>query len=587
MASPRATLRLRQLLPAALLLGIFGLALAIASGARLAPADFTFNNGAEPASLDPQIVSGVPEGRILRAIFEGLTVQHPETLEPLPGVAESWELSEDGRVWTFHIREGAHWSNGDEITAWDFDYSWRRCLTPKTGALYAYQLWYIEGAEAYTSEVDENGDPLSSWESVGVKVLDRHTLQVTLNEPVHYFLHLLAFYTYFPVNRRNIEEAQERWPETWPIEWLRPENIVTNGPYRIAERRINDRIRMVKSETYWDRDNVAMRTIDALAIEQLGTGLNVYLTGGHSWVDKVPTNLVPELRKREDFDPAPYFGSYYYRVNTQREPFGDVRVRRALSLTIPRRDICEKITKAGEIPAYALVPPLIEGYTNAECEREDTHKARQLLAEAGFGPNGKPFPTFEIHYNTQEMHRDIAEVIANAWQRELGLDVKLLNQEWKVYLDTQTTIAYDVSRSAWIGDYPDPMTFLDLMLTDGENNRTGWRDPRYDELIKKAQLAVGVEDRMRYFHEAEAIMMEQVPILPIYYYVTRNIVNPRLGGFHPNFLDTHFPKFWYWMDDEELEARRRTLAPGKKLIDAPGPRQGLYSPARMRERRGS
>lgn len=700
--------RLRQTLALALLAlsGVIGLALS--SGARLEPADMTFNNGAEVSTLDPATVSGVPEGRIIQALFEGLCVKDPHTLEPLPGMAESWDISEDGRTYTFHIRQGAVWSNGDPITAGDFEFSWRRMLHPMTAAEYAYQLWYIRGAKQYTLLDDEleylevpgggfwlkelgagrvrvglsgpaceptlaatelrlsaepgqalsAGEPLfrsstaplalpfpvkvsstndelsettagifqdpcgSQWlaelevdpaaleslrasgellsgaqyrrevveeEHLGLHATDEHTFTVELSSPTPYFLDICAFYPVFPVNRRNLEEAQARWPSDWELKWLRPENLVTNGPFEIEFRRINDRIRMRKSESYWDAENVALKTIDALAIDHLGTSLNLYLTGELDWIDRPITNVIPRLMPREDFEPAAYLGSYFYRFNVQRPPFDDPRVRRALALAVDRKALVEKITKAGEQVAFGYCPPGMGEYplvemAHAASYAEDLEEARRLLAEAGFGEGGAELPTFEIHYNTDQTHKDIAEVVASDWKRHLGLNVKLLNQEWKVYLDSQKTLSFEVSRSAWIGDYPDPNTFLDMFVTGGENNRTGWSNTRYDELIALAAIETDAQQRDARFAEAEAILLEELPILPLYYYVSRNLVNPRLGGFHANVQDDHFPKFWYWMSDEELAAKRAAQPADWVLVPAPGPREGRYSPAAQEAR---
>ena len=575
---------LRQTASFLLLAGVFAAALAIASRARLERSDFVFNNGTEVTTLDPATVTGVPEGRIIRALFEGLVIKHPRTLEPVPGMAESWEISSDGLVYTFRLRHGARWSNGDPVTSADFLYAFERFLDPDTAAEYAYQLWYVKGARAFTQDVGPDGHSTHSFDTVAITAPDEHTLRIELEAPTPFFMDLVGFYPLFPVNRRNIEEAKQRWPDQWRIQWLRPENIVTNGPYKVAYRRVNDRIRLVKNHDYWDADNVAFETIDALAVEQYTTMLNMYLTGECGWVDRIATNAVPRMLQREDFNPTPYLGSYFYRVNTTKEPMNDVRVRKALSLTIPRQKICDKIMKAGQVPAYALVPPGIEGYSAAECQREDTELAKQLLDRAGFGPSGKPFPTIEIHYNTSEAHRDIALVIADVWQRELGISAKLLNQEWKVYLDTQKTLGFDVSRSAWIGDYPDPNTFLDMFVTGGENNKTGWGDPVYDRLVADAAKELDPRKRMQLLHDAEAILVDELPILPIYFYVTQDVVSPRLGGWYNNIQDEHFTKFWYWMDDEELAQKRAGYPEGVEIVEEFGPREGLYSPAALRAR---
>ncbi|MFT7668476.1 MAG: oligopeptide transport system substrate-binding protein [Planctomycetota bacterium] len=698
---------------------MFAVALAISSSARLEPADFTFNNGAEVSTLDPATVSGVPEGRIVRALFEGLCVKDPKTLEPLPGMAESWEISEDRKTYTFKIREGATWTDGKPVTAYDFEYSWRRMLNPLTAAEYAYQLWYIQGAKQYTlmdddleyfsdifkpfwikdlgkgrlrvgvsgfvlesfykgmklefqpplgadlkandaliSTVSIEGaatlrglpfdctiesinpelanqvdlvlkDPCGSqWlaevqlkdlealtemredsilisgerfrtEHVEKRLLGLHAkdtthFEVTLNAPTPYFLDICAFYPVFPVSRANIELAQEKWPADWELKWLRPENLVTNGPYKVLFRRVNDRIRLTKNESYWDADNVAFDTIDALAIDHLGTSLNLYLMGEIDWIDRPITNVIPRLMPREDFNPTAYLGSYFYRINTNEPPFDDKRVRRALALTIDREAIVLNITKAGEQIAYGFVPPGMGDYPIVEMKHstdgadyaanfaKDVEEARALLVEAGFGEGGKDFPTFEIHYNTDQTHKDIAEVIADSWKKHLGLNVKLLNQEWKVYLDAQKSLDFSVTRSAWIGDYPDPNTFMDMFVTGGENNRTGWGNLRYDELIGQAAAESDPVKRLEQFAEAEAILMDELAILPIYYYVTRNLVNPRLGGFHSNIQDEHFSKFWYWMDDQELADRRAEQPASWVEIDAEGPNAGKYSPNQKR-----
>ncbi len=707
---------MRQGVAAVVLIGLFGLLLGVTGSAQLERADFVMNNGAEIATLDPAVVSGVPEGRVMYALYEGLTVKHPETLAPLPGMAESWELSADGLTYTFHIRADARWSNGDPLTAHDFEWSWRRLLTPELAAEYAYQLWYVRGARQYTLLPDDRwyGDMLNGfwvkelgdgrarvglhgfllerghspddsirlglgpgdlfeldahdpfvfiqtegreghqhihltgtvvavnpelpatvgelledpyerhwilevelaegaieqareadrlfsaevarddifWPHVGVRARDDRTLVVELASPTPFFIDLVSFYPTFPVHRPTIEWARENFPDTWQIEWVRPENIVTNGPYVIRERRINDRIRLVKSPVYWDADAVAMQTIDILAVEHYGTMLNLYLSGEVDWIDRCATNLVPRLLPREDFNPRAYLGTYFYRVNTTRPPLDDARVRRALALSIDRRAICEKIMKKGEEASWSLCPGGLPGYERPELLHapvapsmsdydrafsQDCAEAAELLRAAGYGPGGKAFPTIEIHYNTSEAHRDVAEVIADGWKRLLGINAKLLNQEWKVYLDTQNTLDYDVSRSAWIGDYADPNTFVDLFITGGENNRTGWGDPRYDQLVQAAAREADAARRLELLAEAEAILLEALPILPIYSYVTQNLVNPRLGGFFENVQDDHFPRFFYWMDDEELAARRAAQPPEWELVPAPGPARGLYA----------
>ncbi|MFN0057316.1 MAG: peptide ABC transporter substrate-binding protein [Planctomycetota bacterium] len=582
--------RSRQLAGAALLLMLFTLTLGILGSAGEAPADFVFNNGAEIQSLDPATITGIPEGRVLRAIFEGLVVMHPRTLEPVPGVAESWQVSDDRKTYTFRIRANARWSNGDPVTAQDFIYSWERLLNPATAAEYAYQLWYVRGARAYTHSAP---DALPPFDSVGLRALDDSTLEIELEQPTPFFLDLLSFYALFPIHPASHANARERFGDGWEYQWLKPEHLVTNGPFRIVERRVNDRIRLLRNDRYWDVDNVALRSIDVLAVDSYSTGLNLYLTGQADWIDRVPMMHAARLMQREDFKPRTYLGSYFFRLNVTRGPLRDPRVRRALSLTVPRQEICDKITQCGQTPIYGLVPPGISAYQSAATppasEESARLEAQSLLAAAGFGPGGTPFPTIEIHYNHSEAHRDIAEVIGTAWRRHLGVRVKFLNQEWKVYLDTQSSLDYDISRSAWIGDYVDPNSFLDLFVTGGENNKTGWGDPEYDALLRRAALELAPTRRMELLQQAERLLLEAMPIIPVFTYASQNLVSPRLGGFHENILDVHFPKFWYWMDDAELTAVRAaypSAAPGESFqhVRATGPARGLYSLAAQRLR---
>ncbi len=585
----------RALLGAALALGLLlAFVRALGSG-TLERADFAFNNGAEVTSLDPATITGVPEGRVIRALFEGLCVKHPRTLEPLPGAAESWEVAPDGLRYVFRIRAGAQWTNGDPLTAHDFAFSFERLLDPRTAAEFAYLLWCVRGARAFSSEVDARGEPLHSFASVGIAAPDERTLVIELEQPVPYFLHLVSFYCLFPVNRRNLEQAQREFPASWRIEWLRPERIVTNGPFRIAERRVNDRIRLVKNELYWDRENVALRSIDAYAIEHIGTALNLYLTGELDHLERLPPAALPQLAGREDFQPVPYLGTYFFRVNTQRPPLDDARVRRALALAIDRAEICRGIASAGEFPHEALVPAGMPGYRSPRMRRarladeraafaRDCDEARALLAEAGYAPGSPRLRTLELHYNSDSLHRDIAEFVASTWKRELGLDTLQLNQEWKVYLDSQTNLEYDVSRASWIGDYPDPNNFLEVFVTGGENNKTGWSNAQYDAWLAQAAAERDPAARLELLARAEEVLLEELPILPVFNYVTKNLVAPRLGGFEENLQDEHFPKFLYWMDDEELAQRRARLPSGTRLVDPHGPRAGLYAPAAARAR---
>lgn len=587
-------------------------------GSRLPPADFTFFNESEIESVDPAIITGVPDGRIAWAIYEGLMRPRAEDNLAEPGAAERWDLSEDGRTYTFHLRDTARWSNGDPVTAHDFHYSFRRLLDPMMASEYAYQAWYIVNAKRYTigasgigpgdpvevelnpprdapntvrgkvlrgelvriegenDEVAASGrnrvfvvaiddrerrfksagdndalpdgiEPcrqvLLDFREVGIRVIDDRTLEIRLDNPTPYFLDLLAFYPLSPVHQGCLEKYGK------PA-WKQPENIVTNGAFRLAERRIRDRIRLVKSATYWDRENVRLNVVDALSIDDRTTGLNLYLTGKCDWTTQPPPNVIREMLEqsppRNDLNPFPQLTTYFYLLNTTRRPLNDVRIRKALSLAVDREEITRVATAAGEKPALSLVPPNMPGYTQQTCPPRNPDEARRLLAEAGY-PRGLGFPKLEIHYNTDQVHQSIAEMVRKQWQRELGITVTLRNEEFATALETQNRLDFMISRRAWGGDYLDPNTFLDLYVSGGENNNTGFSNAEYDKLIADAAREPDAEKRMRMLERAERILMDEMPIIPIYFYVSRNLVKPYVRGWYNNLQDSH-PLNAIWID---------------------------------------
>ena len=624
-------MNLRNLLQLLLVVAIPVVGLAwLLSASRLAPADFTFNNSTEIKTVDPALVSGQPEGRVISALYEGLVRLTPQDRLPVtggpkewPGVAERWELSEDGRTYTFYLREEAKWSNGDPVTAEDYRYSMRRFLSPITATEYAKQGWYLKNGKKYNAagaylesgnlvEVELNlkpndhetrtgelvkgtllrkvpetmpddqqerdkiqqrfyidvggqeqcyvignprrGDEIPEgasacrmvtldFDEVGIRVVDAHTLVTELENPTPFWLQLLGFYPLFPVHRGCLEAHGAP-------DWTRPENIVTNGPYRIGFRRPRDRIRLVKSESYWNRDNVALETIDALSVEKTTTALNMYLLGDIDWVEEPPPNLIREFMNhdppRDDFNPAPQYGTYFYKMNVERGALGDKRVRQALSLALDRVDIVRTAARGPQQPAFHLVPPGTPNYTSPQCPQPDPERARQLLAEAGY-PGGRGFQSLEILYNTHEQHKAVAELVRKQWQRELGITVTLRNEAWPAYQDRLRMIRYDVGRQAWIGDYIDPNTFLDLFVSDNENNQTNWADDHYDELIAAAERESDQEKRLAILREAEEMLMDEMPLVPIYFYYSRNLVRPHVRGFYNNLQDTH-PLHALWID---------------------------------------
>lgn len=505
-------------------------------------------NGTEPQGLDPHVVTGVPESRILRALFEGLAVKNPYTLESEPGVAERWEYSEDGLVLTFYINPAARWSNGDAVTAHDYVWSWQRALNPNMGNLYAYMLFPMVNAEAYTTGKLEDPDDL------GVKALDDLTLQVTLNEPTPYFLQLMDHYSTYAVHRPTLEKfgkATDRFTK-----WTRAKNIVSNGPFRLTEWLLNRRIVVEKNETYWDADKVKLNGIVFYPTENIVSEERMYRAGQLHLTNDTPLEKIPVYREMENtpFMQAPYLGTYYYMLNTQRAPMDDVRVRKALSMSVDREKLTRTVLQGLVLPAYAITPPGTLGYQPPKLFDYDVEKAKALLAEAGY-PNGEGWPGMELTYNTSESHRKIAVAIQQMWKDALNIEVTLANQEWKVYLDSLAQMEYQVARRGWIGDYVDPNNFLDMFLTGGGNNKTGYADPIYDELIlTKAPKAKSKQERFALFYEAETMLMEEMPIIPIYTYSIKRLVDPAVKGLPTNLMDSfNFKYVWLQAENNTKE----------------------------------
>lgn len=491
-------------------------------------ADLVFINGAEPETLDPGIITGQPEGRVVNALFEGLCAYDAEG-RAVPGVAESWEISPDGRLYTFHIRPDAKWSDGRSLVAGDFVSSWKRTLTPATGAQYNYMLFPIKNAGAYAE------GKITDFGEVGVKAPDPRTLLVELENPTPYFLELCAFPTLQPVRVDLIERVGD--------DWVKPGHILGNGAYVLESWRINDKIRVKKNPYYWNRDKVSLETVDILPISDANVAFNYYASGLADLVmDKglAPPALLDELRTKPWFHSAPFLGIYFLRYNCERGPFKEERVRRAFSLAVDKKRIVEKITRAGELPAPGFVPPGIPNYEGTAGLPFDPSAAKKLLAEAGF-PEGRGFPLVNYLYSKSELNEAIAVELQSMWRDTLGVHVNLVRQEWKVYLNSLSLLDYDIARSSWVGDYPDPNTFLDMFLSGGGNNRTGWSSPDYDRLINNASREVNPGKRFEILRQAEDLLVQQaVPIAPIYYYVGIQLYDPaKLGGVRANVLDEH------------------------------------------------
>ncbi len=505
-----------------------------------------YGNGAEPQGLDPHVVTGVPENHLIRALFEGLAVKNPITLEPEPGVAERWTFNDDRSVITFYLNPNAKWSNGEQVTADDFVWSWNRALHPETGNLYAYMLYPVKNAEAYAK------GEVSEFSEVGVKALDETTLRVTLNAPTPYFIQLMDHYSTFAVHPETLLKFGKMTDRFTP--WTRVGNIVSNGAFVLEDWALNRHIKMIKNQEYWDKDNVSLNgvvfypTENEVSEERMFRVEQLHRTEGVP-LDKVPVyRAIPESPYMQD----PYLGTYYYLVNIDRPPVDDVRVRQALSMSLDREQLARTVMQEVVIPAYSITPPGTLGYQPPKLFDFDPEKARQLLAEAGY-PNGEGWPGLDIIYNTNEAHRKIAVAVQQMWKKYLNVDITISNQEWKVYLNAVSQRDFQVARRGWIGDYVDPNNFLDLFITDGGNNNTGFANDYYDEMILQlAPRAPTEEERFAIFHEAETLLMQQMPIIPIYTYATRHLVHPSVEGMYPNLMDS-------------LNLKYVKLVPGRKL----------------------
>jgi oligopeptide transport system substrate-binding protein len=426
------------------------------------------------------------------------------------------------------LRPNARWSNGQPITAQDVVASWERVLMPKTGSVNSYQLFVIEGAEEFAAGKSSN------FSKIGLQILDEKTLKITLRHPTPYFLDLCALPVFSVVPTKVMEQVGD--------DWTKPKFIMTSGPYMLVDWRINDRIRLQRNPFYWDSKQVALATIDLLPMTQANTAYNFYASGEADMIfgKLLPPALIEELRKRNDFHSACFLGTEFLRFNCVQKPFCDLRVRQAFALCVDQDRLTKKIARSGEVAAYSFVPPGIPNYKSPHVTQYNPEKARQLLAEAGY-PGGKGFPLVNYLYNEGALTEGMAVELQSVWKKELGVSVLLARQEWKVYLSSLNMLDYGIGRSNWVGDYPDPNTFLDLFTTASGNNRTGWKSPAYDHLIQQAATIFDPQKRFDLFQQAERFLIQdQAVIVPLFYQAGVQIYDPkRWGGIEENVLDTH------------------------------------------------
>ena len=496
-------------------------------------------NGTEIQTLDPHRNEDVSGSNVLRDLYEGLVNEAPNG-DPEPGAAASWTVSEDGKTYVFALRRNARWSNGDPVTADDFVYSFRRSADPKTLSAYSFILSPIEDA-------DEIAAGRLPPERIGVRALDDYTLEIRLANATPYFLGLLAHSTTYPVHRASVEK--------YGAKFTRPGNLVGNGAFRLDEWVVQSHIKLVRNPYYWDDAHTTLQEVYFYPTENVPAELQRYRANDLDYTYDISTAQLRWIKQHipNELFVEPYLGSYYYGFNTTKPPFKDnPKLRRALSLAIDREVIVEQILGAGQLPAYGWVPPVHHYEPQQMVEASWTHEqrdaeARRLYAEAGYSAEN-PLRT-EIMFNTNEDHRRIAVAIATMWKRVLGVEATISNQEWKVFIDTRTQkAATQVFRGSWIGDYDDAFTFAELMRSTSGQNDQGYDNTEYDRLLDAAQAELDLDARAKLLERAERVLLADMPIIPLYFYVSKHMIKPWVQGRQSNIMDHDLHKRFYVLE---------------------------------------
>ncbi|MBF9000834.1 ABC transporter substrate-binding protein [Vibrio nitrifigilis] len=499
------------------------LAADVPAGTKLAKVqELVRGNGAEVASIDPAKIEGVPGSAVARDLYEGL-VTEDDYGNIVPGVAKSWE-TKDNKTFVFHLRHDAKWSNGAPVTAHDFVYSWKRAVDPVTASPYS---WYIEMTTMKNAAAIIAGKKDKS--TLGVKALDDYTLQVSLTESVPYFVKMMAHTTMEPVYKKAVEK--------WGEEWTKPEHFVGNGAFTLSKWVVNERMVLVRNKNYWDNKHTVLNKVTFLPIENQVAEMNRFLSGELDFTDDVPLEQYRRLKKEhpQELKVVGNLATYYYGFNTQKKPFDNANVRKALSYAIDRNIISNIILGQGQKPAYTLTPEITAGFhpklpAYAKwTQKERVEKAKELLKKAGFDAN-HPL-SFTLLYNTNENHKKIATAIQSMWKKSLGVHVELENQEWKTFLDTRRDGNYDVTRAGWNGDYNEASTFLSLMQSNNASNDQRYKSKEYDATMAKALTTTSEEERSKLYTKAEEILAKDMPIAPIYQYVKTRLVSTHVGGY--------------------------------------------------------
>lgn len=529
---------------------VLGLTLVAASGcgrretpvqAGIRTGTLYLGNGQEPGDLDPQLADSYSEYNILIALFEGLTCIDEKTSQAVPGMAQSWEVSPDGLVYTFHLRPAIFWSNGDPVTADDFVFSIRRILNPRLASDYTYLFFPIRGAEAYAAGTQS--DPAK----IGVQALDRRTLRIELAHPCSYLPVLAAHQAWFPVHRATLEKFGDidRRDGTW----TRPGNLVCNGAFTLKEWTPNARIVVVRNPRYWNAAQNRLHEVVFYPTDDIAADERAFQAGQVDVTNDLLPSRIAFWRRAAPAELRidPLSESDFLRFNVTRAPLNDPRVREALARAIDRVGIAQDVLFGSRRPANAFVPPDTPGYVSTATIPTDFAEARRLLAAAGY-PAGHGFPRLTILMYTDQTNRRIMEAIQGTWSRELGIRVALRNEDFRVYLDSLERLNYDIARSRWVADYNDPSDYLELFRSDSANNWTGWRSAAYDQLDAEAARTIDTGRRFALLERAEALLLRQAPIAPLFFGSRTYLIQPGVRGWVPSLLGIH--RYQYvWLEN--------------------------------------
>ncbi|MGQ8820439.1 ABC transporter substrate-binding protein [Bibersteinia trehalosi] len=485
------------------------------------------NNGAEPSSFDPHKTDGLPEAQISYQLLEGLVTKDSDGNEQ-PGMAVSWESSSDFKQWTFKLRPDAKWSNGEPVTAHDFVFSWQRLATPTTASPYASYLDYLKVENA--QDVIEGKKQPSE---LGVKALDDLTFQVTLSEPVPYLVGMTTHQSMLPVPKSVVEKYGDAW--------VKVENYVGNGAYKLAKHVINEKIEFERNPNYWNDKETVIEKATFLAIPSTNTDVQRYRAGE---IDITNYGLSPEIFPKlkaeipDELFVVKTLSTYLYEINNQKKPFDDIRVRKALNLSLDRTIITDKVLAQGQTPTYVFTPPYIDegeqiqqpAYSNQPMAERNA-QAIKLLEEVGFS-KANPLK-FTILYNTNENHKKVAIAAASIWKTNTKglIDVKLENQEWKTFLDTRRQGKSEVARAGWAADYNQATSFINYFLSNSSNNTAFYKSKAYDAAVAESYQAKDAAGRASAYAKAEAILAEDAAVVPVYNYVNTRLVKPYVKGY--------------------------------------------------------